>query len=161
LTLHAPSLDYVGLIGKASNATIRDIGIVDSDIVGRFYVGALLGQASATRVLGAYSSGTVTGHGAVGGLIGLLGAGSSNQVSDCYASAEVIALGNYAGGLIGSANQVTIARSRATGPVTATNASGVGGLIGNAVDSSVTESYATGDVTAQGSSNFYVGGLIE
>lgn len=158
LTLHAPSLDYVGLIGKASNSTIRDLGLVDSDIIGGFYVGTLLGQASGAHVLGVYSSGTVTGRGGVGGLIGVV-AGASNEISDCSSATDVTSSGNYAGGLIGSASQTTIVQSRATGRVQATNASGVGGLIGNATDSGVADSYATGDVTG-GTQTSWVGGLI-
>ncbi len=180
LYIKRPSTSYVGLFGYVSDAEIKNIGVTDVYIVGRHYVGGLLGSSSSfSSVSNSYAMGTVTGNFNVGGLIGrshgpvsnsyatgaVTGSGSvggligyslnGSSVSNSYATGAVTGTGDYVGGLIGQLDHVSfVSNSYAMGAVTGTGGE-VGGLIGNS-EGFVSNSYATGAVT--GSSN--VGGLI-
>jgi filamentous hemagglutinin family protein len=149
------SKNNVGLIGLASNAVIRDLGLTNVNIASTGdNVGALLGSGNAT-LSNDYSSGQVTGYSLVGGLVGYLQGGT---VSYDYSSANVtstestdlingqLGWAGLAGGLIGYDDGGSISNSDATGTVTSVNGP-VGGLVGYLRGSSIDLSYATGKVT--------------
>ena len=144
----------IGLFG-ASQSEIRRIGLMDVDVTGNLRVGALVGYNFGS-VIESYSTGSVSGKGAVGGLIGLQPWGS--KVADSYSNCSVSsnnseAFGGSAGGLVGANSQGTIDRSYATGNVT--GGYSVGALSGFN-GGKVTRSYATGNVAGRHS----VGGLV-
>nr|WP_319514534.1 MBG domain-containing protein [uncultured Cohaesibacter sp.] len=160
--------EYVGLFGYSSG-TIRNIGLVDADVAGYKYVGALVGLNASTGTISySYASGSVlskTGMGMyVGGLVGVNG----GLISYSYASATVQNNGSdtgssttytyYTGGLVGYNLGGTISYSYATGDVTAGGkARYVGGLVGRNKNGTISYSYATGTVEAGFD---YVGGLV-
>ena len=130
----------VGLFGFVSRATIRNLGIVDGNVIGSGYVGMLVAYASyAFSATACYATGNVTavsnGHANAGGLIGETF--HSASITSCYATANVSATSgdNY-------------------------YAVNVGGLMGIAFSSSITACYATGNVTADGSVGVNAGGLV-
>jgi len=141
-------VSYLGLIGYASGATLRDIGLVNVNINSQSYsdvgTGALVGNLDGGTVYNAYSTGTVTGYGSGGGLIGAIW---NSTLSYAYSDADVT--GSGAGGLAGYVNTVTASHVHATGEV-----AGSGGLFGGMLYGSLSYAYATGNVTAGG------GGLI-
>ena len=155
LTINAPTQNNVGLIGSASSATLRDIGLTNANIAsGGEYVGSLLGSGDVTTIRGDYSSGQVTGYSYVGGLIGFLSSGSTSY---SYSSANVSSTETvssdvsgvsypyfFTGGLIGY-DGGSISHSDATGNVTSYNGY-TGGLVGKFAGSSIDLSYATGNV---------------
>lgn len=163
----------VGLIGVASSATLRDIGLTNVNISSTGdNVGALLGSGNAT-LSNDYSSGQITGYSLVGGLAGYLQGGkvSYDSSSANITSTESTDLLNgqlgwagIAGGLIGYQDGGTISHSDATGTVTSVNGP-AGGLVGHFRGSSIDLSYATGKVTettmnsADGAFS-YAGGLV-
>lgn len=115
-----------GVFNAIEGATITNLGIIDAEIKGSTFTGALVGYASSGKIERCFSSGTVTGTSiCVGGLIGEnLGA----TVSDCYSTATVNNNDDFAtGGLVGK-NKGTVKNSYASGKVTAYNYAG--GLIG-------------------------------
>lgn len=151
----AASQNNVGLIGSATNATIRDLDLTDVKISSTgSNVGALLGSGSGT-ITGDSSSGQVTGYSFVGGLIGSLSSGTvsysestANVTSTETVSAALSGLAYpnfYAGGLIGY-DGGSISHSDATGIVTSYNGY-TGGLVGKFSGSNLNLSYATGAVT--------------
>jgi hypothetical protein len=114
-------------------------------------VGGLVGGNEGT-VRNSYSSGSVTGDGYVGGLVGH-NWNWDTTVGSCYASGSVTG-NNSIGGLVGYNDYyATVDRSYATGSVTGN--SSVGGLVGYN-RGTVSESYAIGSVTGNSS----VGGLV-
>jgi filamentous hemagglutinin family protein len=164
LTIDAPSVSDVGLIGEATSSTLRDIGLTNVHINGYSLVGALLGYGTTTgtkelTVKDAYSTGKVSAYGTVGGLIGEIWANgpTTGAISYAYSSADVTSTatdviyyaddgitvtGYYspiydAGGLIGSAYYAAISHSDATGNVTSVNGD-TGGLAG-----AITGAYST------------------
>jgi The GLUG motif len=78
------------------------------------YVGGLVGWIdNGSQILNSYATGSVTGgHTSVGGLVGVLGAGTGALVSNTYSIGKVTATqGGTPGGLVGSANPGTVVNS--------------------------------------------------
>jgi hypothetical protein len=187
LSINAPTTALVGLIGQTptGGATIRDIGLVNANVVGRGLVGSLLGRGAdqtaisnvyTTHTVGGSASVTATGTATVGGnptngngqyAGGLIGQLQGGSVRLAFADVNVSGFAST-GGLIGAvfattgAASATITNVHATGNVTmASQGTGsVGGLIGGAtIGGGVTiqNAYATGDVSGRGN---YFGGLV-
>ncbi|MBP7050338.1 MAG: hypothetical protein KBE65_04925 [Phycisphaerae bacterium] len=123
LTIAGPG--SLGLFGQlASGARVRDLGIVDVNIVGAdSYVGALAGRNDGGMVTHCFSTGLVSGTGYVGGLMGSNGGDVHWCYSDCTVSGD-----QRVGGLAGR-NSGDVARCYATGSVSGNTL--VGGLIGD------------------------------
>ncbi|MDD2231115.1 MAG: GLUG motif-containing protein, partial [Candidatus Cloacimonetes bacterium] len=155
LYINRPTMDLVGLFGLTNGATIRNIGIVNANITGQNGTGGLAGNTYVTTITNAYATGSVTGKGMVGGLVGMTN--SSSTITSSYATANVIGSGNQVGGLLGAAYTTSsITNSYATGSVEGVGM--VGGLVGELLQSSpITNSYATGLVTGATSAGGLVG----
>ncbi len=158
LTIVDPSDPFVGLFGYVdSGGILRDIGLAHADIQASdsgVAAGALVGfSASDDLILAASVSGNVTCGNAAncGGL-----AGHAGDLSRSVSSANVSALGGYAGSLAGYAAG-DISASHASGAVSGGNSSYAGGLAG-AVGGNINGSYATGRVSSTGTGSF-TGGL--
>ncbi|KAF5301176.1 hypothetical protein FQR65_LT19274 [Abscondita terminalis] len=148
LFVYRPTQDYIGLIGYASNAQIRNLGLVGNGFMGRNYVGGLVGHLVGGSLNNVYTSNGVTGKSFVGGLAGT----NSGNIDSAYATGSVS--GEYAvGGLVGE-NNANIKNTYTSGSVSGKNQD-VGGLIG-INRGNVNNAYATGVVSAPNS----VGGLI-
>ena len=144
------SVDELGLFGRVGvSGVIRDTGLLNVNVAGRDFVGPLAGANQGT-VGHSYATGSASGYGCVGGLVG---SNDFGVISSSYATGSVSG-GKYLGGLAGCNNGGTISSSYATGSVSG-DAIKVGGLAGNN-SGSVIASYATGNVRGQK----YVGGLI-
>ena len=147
-----------GLVGWNHGGTITS-----SYVTGTVYVtGTLTNSAdiqSAGGLVGhnlgsitsSYATGSVSGIGAVGGLVGRNLRGT---IASSYATGDVTGTEEFVGGLVGFASGGKITSSYATGAVMSTD-SAVGGLVGDN-NGDITSSYATGDV----SGHDRVGGLV-
>jgi hypothetical protein len=174
LTIDRPDENLVGLFGCASHAEFQDVGVVDADITGKSFVGALAGYLIDQSRYGllasrCFSSGNINGGWSVGGLFGFI---YDLEIADCFSSADVHGYGEdrgggrrtAAGGLVGDSNFSIIRNSYATGAVQ--GADGAGGLVGylGATDSkagAVFDCFATGPVTVTAPGILGgVGGLI-
>ena len=96
---------YVGLFGATgSSSVVRRVGLVDADVTGTDYVGALAGT-NAGDVASSYATGRVAGADTIGGLVG----DNAGIVAGSYATGRV--LGDGAGGLAGAATSQGVFRS--------------------------------------------------
>ena len=137
----------LGLFGWLEyGAEVRDLAVVDVNIIGSQFVGALAGENYGI-VIRCCSTGRVTGDGYVGGLVGYNG----GDVIACY-SMGFMTGNEYVGGLAGY-NSGSITCSYNTGTVSGSDC--IGGLVGEN-DGEVTNCYSTGTV----SGDRYVGGLV-
>lgn len=130
------------------DAEVRNLGVVNAQIVGGAYSGALA-RDNDGRVVNCYSTGAVistTGPGG-GGLVGM----NWGTITDSYSTAAVIAMGP--GGLVGR-NFGRLTRCYATGEVT--GAAWVGGLAGSN-SGEITECYSLSTVAGE---SLFVGGLV-
>jgi len=172
--------DQVGLLAGVADLGATIAGVSTSGVVsGQAHVGGLAGMSSAAiaragsaatvsatgdRAGGlvgilfgtidqSRATGSVSGTSTTGGLSGSLEAGA--VVTESYATGNVSGT-NTVGGLVGF-NNGSIARSFATGAVTA-SADWAGGLVGgHGAGRTITNAYATGNVTAASSAGGLVG----
>lgn len=80
--LYADYGSYIGLFGYASNATISNVGVVDSYFSsGGSYIGGICGYAISTTINLCYNEGVVGGYTDIGGICGYLDA---TTISNCY-----------------------------------------------------------------------------
>ncbi len=161
LVIAADNMNNIGLFSELkSGAKIKGVNLINVDITGGDYVGALAGQ-TATDVLieNSSASGKITGDSYIGGLIGYNRAKIDNSATDITIEAD-----SNVGGLVGELYRASISDSEASGNIIATG-SRVGGLVGSAIGKrdeddgkgDIISSSAYGNVTA---SQEDVGGLI-
>ena len=149
LYFNNPEQDYVGLFGyTASDATVQNVGVIDSYFNGDLYVGGVVGYNEGT-VESCYNTGTVSGDSYVGGVVGY----NRGTVESCYNTGTVSGTG-YVGGVVGT-NRGTVENCYNTGTVS--GASQVGGVVGSNDAGTVQNCYNTGRVNG---SRYYTGGVI-
>ena len=159
LIINRSGESYVGLFGNNSGA-INGVNLVDANVRGYYYVGALAGKNSGT-VSNSSATGVIDGgEGYIGGLIG------ENTGSVVGSSADVTiypyTYATYTGGLVGhNTSTGVISDSHADGNVYGTSTVYLGGLVGYN-NGSISNAYATGYVTScyDGSCGDNVGGLV-
>jgi hypothetical protein len=149
LTINRPGSNDVGLFGYVTGATISNIGLLNENIAGGYYVGGLVGFNNDGTISAAYATGSVSGKGDVGGLVGF----NIGTISAAYATGSVSGSSNV-GGLVGSNSNGTISAAYATGSVSGN--SNVGGLVGDNNHGMISAAYTTGSVSGSN----YVGGLV-
>jgi hypothetical protein len=144
LYIYRPDSNYVGLFGYVSAATkdINDIGMVDSNINGFWYVGGITGYQG--KINNSYNTGAIRGGRYVGGL-----SGGYAAVNNSYNSGTVIGSSYYTGGINGAYGAVN--NSYNTGVITGTTY--VAGI--TAYYGTINKSYNTGTITGGNS----VGGI--
>ena len=136
-----------GLFGWVVAATIRDLKILDANVIGVDSVGCVAGGANGSLISNCSAAGKVNSTEDAGGIVGNFG---ESEISGCNASVTVTCKtstygGAYdAGGLVGYADYATITNCYATGAVS--GAYETGGLVGYVSYSSIINSYATGAV---------------
>ena len=153
---------YQGLFGYVSGqsntnkTTIKNIGIIDSNIQGYEHVGGVVGYAYYSTVTNCYNTSAVLGsYRFVGGVVGDVYYNST--ITNCYNTGSID--GSYwVGGVAGDVREdSTITNCYNTGTVTG-GGSDVGGVAGTVrEDSTITNCYNTGNVTGSGSD---VGGVV-
>ena len=123
LNIRRKTVDYVGLFGMMSGATIQDLTIDCGSIIGNNYVGSLIGQAEASTITNIKvklsKDEGVTGKENIGGLFG-------KTIGSMLTGCHVIV--NSQNGVSGTAN--------------------VGGFGGNALNCTITDFSVTADVKA-------------
>lgn len=153
------STNYVGLFGKISGSTseIKNIGLTNITITGRYYVGGLAGWNDYGIITNIYSSGSIIGKAnQIGGLVGYNYGGA---ITNSYSTGAVSGTGTVDyGGLVGDSQYGSIANSYSTSAVS--GQSYIGGLVGVSDHSTITDSYSTGNVSGTGVSPSVGGGLV-
>jgi len=153
--------DWLGLFGQLGDwpsicAEVKDLGVVDVNIVGSGYgVGGLVGINAGGTVTRCYSSGSVSGDWHIGGLVG---ENHDGTLIHCYSTGSVSGTRHNIGGLVGR-NLGTVSQCYSVGVVSGYGE--VGGLVGsNGSDYiegvMVTDCYSTGPV----SGTTFLGGLV-
>lgn len=159
--------DYTGLFGiVTSPAKIKNLIIVDSIIIGYYYIGAIAGtvvdsecEITECAVAGCYIGG-ISEYDSIGGFVG----GHSGKISRCFAE-DILVNGetaNYgAGGIVGLNYGGNITDSFMFGSLVTGN-SFVGGLVGYQIDNE--KSFDTNIMNCYSSASvsgiMYVGGLV-
>ena len=152
LFINRPSDDGVALFQVPYPGVVKNVGLVDVNMKGRYYVGAIAGINSGL-ITYSYATGTVTGG--IDHVGGLVGSNSwAGSITNSYSAVDVKGR-NYIGGLIGTNDGVT-ANSYAKGNVTGDPGSpDVGGLVastypGDIVTNSYWDTQTSGQSTSSG-----------
>lgn len=116
-------------------------------VTGHFAVGGIVGT-SAAAITDSYSSATVTGHTLVGGIVGWSAGGG---VTRTYASGDVTGVsgGVSVGGIVGVFSAGTLSESFSTGNVTGDTR--MGNIVGDASAGIISDCYGTGRVVGHSS----------
>ncbi|MCX5644513.1 MAG: hypothetical protein NTZ17_07480 [Phycisphaerae bacterium] len=143
---------YLGLFGQlASRAEVRDLGVVDVNISGSYYVGGLVGRNDGTLIR-CYSAGEINGTHYVGGLAGH----NSGTMAECTSAGTAGGIGDCVGGLAGR-NTGTATQCCSSRAVSSSGVNGyVGGLVGLNDNGVMTGCYSTGPVRG----NDFIGGAV-
>ena len=157
------AINDVGLFGYfgsyETSSTVSNVGVVDSYIRGKNYVGGIVGESINGSVTGCYNASTVVANAYVGGIVGIHYSYEQNEViSLCYNTGNITSTGSdtaYVGGLIGYNTRGNISKSYNTGRITGVGED-VGGLAGAIPESVAEYCYNTGEV----SGDRWVGGLV-
>jgi hypothetical protein len=184
LSVNEPNRDYIGLFGYVgAGGQILNLGVEDVYIVGRGYIGGIVGWNEGT-IRGCHATGTVIGVGNsydVGGLCGenregtisqcytmatvegywtvggLAGANYDGTITSCFAAGYTYGAGSTTGGLVGW-NYGPIISCYSTGIIYGNEYGG--GLVGqNTCEGTIYSSYTTGTVIPI-SPDSVVGGLV-
>ena len=154
---------YQGLFGyvrgqsSSTEATIKNVGITDSNIQGYQRVGGVVGYAYENSIIeNCYNTGSVTGRDSVGGVAGearsLYG---YVYIMNCYNTGFVSGSEECVGGVVGYASSSsTVTNCYNNGSVE--GSSDVGGVAGMAYESDITNCYNTGSV----SGGYRIGGVV-
>jgi hypothetical protein len=102
LKINNSALNRVGLFADLAG-TVKDLGLVDVNIVGNEKVGALAGRFTmdGSTVDRCYSTGSISGKNLVGGLVGEVNQLIYALIRDCHSSASITVEADFAGGLVG------------------------------------------------------------
>ncbi|MDD1750253.1 MAG: hypothetical protein LUO89_10305, partial [Methanothrix sp.] len=158
LFINRSSTDWVAMFGTTVGATIKNLHLINVNITGNHYIGALVGSNYGSTIDSCFSSGTVsTSEYEVGGLVG--GSGGSSTISNCSSAATVTGgTSGMVGGLVGVCNATTISNCSTSGSVidTVETWARAGGLVGETDYSTITNCYTTATITSMN----YVGGMV-
>lgn len=147
-------------------SVIEQVSVENGTVKGKAYTGGLIGAMNGNntrekvKAVNVHSSADIEGTSNVGGLIGIV---RDAELTNAYATGNVIGSLDNIGGLIGNNDMFSIiSNTFATGDVTGRKS--VGGLVGNQYSSyvdanlsgTIQNSYATGNVTGDSS----VGGVV-
>ncbi len=129
LTMDFPWRNRVGLFGSVGDpndpsSSISNLGLLDPNIVGNTQVGCLVGYFYEGVISNCFSTGSVSGAGNVGGLVGKML--ESSSLTNTYATVSVSG-DSYVGGLVGHSRGY-ITNSYSVGFVSGNL--DVGGLVG-------------------------------
>lgn len=157
----------VGLFGVISNGEIKNLNIVNADVIGKSNVGILAGSVyDDSKISNVKVTGKVNGVSNIGGLTGYVNSTNEKMnIFDIVTNVDINATGDNVGGLIGKIYNVNEAdvKIKNSGAITNIDTTGnnVGGLVGSI------DSLSNGEVTIENSysdktikGNDYVGGLI-
>ncbi len=135
LNVNMPETDKVGLFGVVGSAVVKNLG-VSGTVIGKDYVGGVVGDLYSTDLVNCYFNGSVEGEARVGGLAGKSDAdgGSTSTVMNSYSKGSVTGV-DIVGGIVGE-NYGDVRNSYSASAINAPNLAG--GLVG--VNSSTVES---------------------
>jgi hypothetical protein len=151
LYIARPATDYIGLFGKLDHGSVVRRLEVYTTILGRQYVGGIVGWTIGGRIEHVRVNGTVQGFNGVGGIAGV----HQSSIDDAVVAAQIIGTKQWVGGIVGwNYTDAELSHAYMLGDVS--GYSHVGGIAGVSHAASITESFVGGHVTG----SRLAGGLI-
>ena len=155
LWIKRANTDYVGFFGNSDGATIKNLKIVATTIVGKDNVGGLSGYSKSSIFSDCSFKGEIQGGACVGGYIG--SSGNNITLFDDLAEITVIGTGDNVGGLIGKGvGGVSVSNCKILGAKIQGN-NYVGGICGTSTNGD--NNYSSCNVYSSVFGVDYVGGI--
>jgi uncharacterized repeat protein (TIGR02543 family) len=153
LKINRPDEEHVGRFRVIDKNTIKNIHIVDMDVLGNNKVGGLVGLIyfNGASIVNSSAKGVISG-----GTVGLLVGENQGTIESSYSEGTVLATSTNGGGLVGTNNHGNIFNSHSSATVNGVGSDTMGGLVGYNQNGIINYCYATGNVSGAGR----VGGLI-
>ena len=165
------SANNAGVFGYVDGGTIKKLTVSGSISSTKDNVGAIVGQMASGIITGCFSSATVGGGNAVGGLVGYMDSGTigssdgtptSVEQGTAYAANGCANTGavtgkQHVGGIVGQMVNGLLSVCRNAGNVTATNTYNAGGIVGYMQGGTMRLCYSRNGITIQAPQQ--VGGL--
>nr|NQU92602.1 hypothetical protein [Bacteroidota bacterium] len=163
LCINRSGTSYVAMFGYINNSTIQNLGLTNVNVVGSYYVAALVGFFNYGTIEYCYSTGSVSGSlSDIGGLVGLHRQPSSSIIQYSYSNCAVTGTGQVMGGFCGN-TYGNINQCFSSGSVTATGSGAlvrIGGFTGIKYHNGVINNcYSTASVSVT-STYSDVGGFV-
>lgn len=161
LVINNGNASGIGFIGWIENSSITNLKLADVSVTGTYStdMGALVGSASNTDIVGCeVTSGTVTGT-SPGGLIGNQNRGS---ITNCTNRATVTSTHQRAGGIVGRITNTTISGCENYGTVkldSEVENSRVGGIVGTTSSGCIISTCENHGIVAINNKKGYAGGI--
>lgn len=152
LVINTPG-DDVGLFGFVYYATIQNVKLIKGDnglIQGRYFVGALVGEASCSNCINCYNDIPVGGNDHVGGIVG---SAWNSLIEDSQNHGDITGV-IWAGGVLGYGDECLVEGCHNTGLINASTSGGIIGWCDGIV--MVHQCYNLGNVEGSG----YAGGIV-
>lgn len=153
-----PSIGGGGVFAT-NEGTIRNLAVVDAAIdTAQKTVGILVDYNTGT-IESSWTSGTITGAGRVGGLVG----DSLGTVRDSYSTADVRSVSTEAGGVVGVALGSSMTENVYSSGNVTSDARNVGGVVGYGYDGTTVQNVISlnGSVTAPSYAHAVVGRILD
>ncbi len=119
-----PQHNYTGLFGSISNSEIKNLIIEDANIIGKEFIGGIIGSTNYSIINNASFEGNISGKNYVGGIIGYANNSDINNTKN-YGK---INAQDRVGGIIGSVVRSKINNSFNNNKISGANS--IGGIIG-------------------------------
>ncbi len=149
-SINQSSKDFIGIFGTISNGKIENVGVKNSTLAGRYYVGGLCGYSEASIELCKVQSTDITGYSGTGGLVG----NNNGTINWCQFDGTVS--GNWTVGGLAGYTGGTIFRSFATGTIIGSSEN-IGGLCGGN-SGSINQCFFIGHVSGKEDVGGFCGG---
>ncbi len=104
LQINYPNGNYQGLFGYAHSATIKNVTLEDSNIIGNTCVGGIIGYTKYCTIVNCSNAAVVTGQKNVGGIAGYdyySSSGEDRGFKSCVNTGDITATIEYAAGIVG------------------------------------------------------------
>lgn len=151
---------YVGLFGIVWGGTIKNLGVLDSNISAATYdldyAGSIAGYVSDGTIINCYNTGTVTSDDIVGGIVGY--ATGSSTIENCHNTGTIMSA-DEAGGIVGSLSDAgNISNCYNSGAIMSDDEAG--GIAGSLSDAgSISNCYNAGTITSDNQAGGIAGSM--
>jgi hypothetical protein len=136
-----------GLFGNTRSCIIRNLGVINAEVVGFSDVGILIGNADEeTRVWNCFTSGDITANRMAGGMIGTA---YDIYLENSYNTVNILSPGGntYIGGLIGYDKYSSITNCYNIGSLMNPGVTSAGGLVGYGEETEISSSFWDNQIT--------------
>ncbi len=162
LVINRPTENIVGLFAF-NQGVIENVGIESGEIIGKQYVGGLVGIINNGGVIRfAHNNANITGSGGTGFIGGICGVINGGKIINSYNEGTVIGnrnVGGICGAIYNSTDELIGVYNKGNISISISNEN-LGGIVGEMSDGKIINAYNQGNVGESTDRGGYVGGIV-